>query len=45
MRVGGLHRSHHAHEGDAEHADGSDKYAPICRYTHHAITTFLEVLS
>ena len=39
MRVGGLYRPHHTHQGNAEHTHNSDEYAPICRYPHHAIPT------
>ena len=36
MRVGRLHRPHHAHQGDREHAHGSDESTPICQYFQHA---------
>ena len=41
VRVGCLYRTHHANQGDAEHAHSSDKSPPICRYPKHAITAFL----
>jgi hypothetical protein len=41
MRVGCLYRTHHAHQGNAEHTHSSDEYTPICRYPQHAITAFL----
>jgi hypothetical protein len=30
VRVRSLYRPHDADQGHAEHADGSDEYAPIC---------------
>lgn len=36
MRVGCLHRPHHAHQGNREHAHRSDEDAPICRYPEHS---------
>jgi hypothetical protein len=35
MRVDGLDRPHHAHQGNGEHAHSSDPSAPICRDSHH----------
>ena len=35
MRVGRLHRAHHTHQGNREHAHSSDEDAPICRYPQH----------
>jgi hypothetical protein len=37
MRVGSLHRSHHAHQGNGEHAHGSDENTPLCRDPQHVI--------
>jgi hypothetical protein len=41
MRVGGLNRPHHAHQGNAEHAHCSYETAPICRQLQHAIPMFV----
>ncbi len=35
MRVGGLDRPHHAHQGDREHAQNSDECAPNWLCSHH----------
>ena len=37
MRVSGLHRPHHAHQGNTKQAEDSAQPAPICPASNQAV--------